>query len=271
MKNTMAILRYYLMIFGLSTLCLEQVQADNTNYSTTVALANAAFYYYTNSGVVTESVAIAVASSSTITVNPGETLSGTILFANDESMVVTNSTGSPVDNVFIDFEQVTPNVEVYDSLAFQFQLLGVSGQLASPNPYTNLVTLLYDDDTSLTPYFLNLTPSSVSFNGIAYVLTNNTPYSFVVIFNGVGFTGASGDYLQPASSMIPQVAIVISGKNAILTWPTSASGYALQSTTNLVSASSWVTHAASPVVINGQNTVTNPITGSPLYFRLKSN
>jgi hypothetical protein len=71
--------------------------------------------------------------------------------------------------------------------------------------------------------------------------------------------------------MIPQVAIVISGKNAILTWPTSASGYALQSTTNLVSASSWVTHAASPVVINGQNTVTNPITGSPLYFRLKSN
>ena len=268
----MAILRYYLMIFGLSTLCLEQVQADNTNYSTTVALANAAFYYYTNSGVVTESVAIAVASSSTITVNPGETLSGTILFANDESMVVTNSTDSQNDDVSVVFQQVTPNPDTNDyAVAYQFQLLGVSGQLASSNSYSGFIAIV-GGSTSLAPAFLNLTPSKVSFNGVSYVITNNSPYTFVVVCDGVAFSGYYGDYLQPKTlSDTPQVAIGISGTNAVLAWPTNANGYVLESTTNPASASSWVTNFTSPVVINGKNTVTNRMTDSQLYFRLKSN
>jgi len=45
-------------------------------------------------------------------------------------------------------------------------------------------------------------------------------------------------------------------------------GYTLQSTTNLVSPV-WSTNSAAPVVIAGQNTVTNSITGPQQFYRLK--
>jgi hypothetical protein len=55
--------------------------------------------------------------------------------------------------------------------------------------------------------------------------------------------------------------------NVILTWPTNATALILQSTTNLASAV-WTTNSPSPVVLNGQNTVTNPISGTQQFFRL---
>jgi hypothetical protein len=54
----------------------------------------------------------------------------------------------------------------------------------------------------------------------------------------------------------------------ILTWPTNAVGFTLQSTTNLSSPSVWVTNSPAPVVIGGQNTVTNPISGTQQFYRL---
>jgi hypothetical protein len=47
----------------------------------------------------------------------------------------------------------------------------------------------------------------------------------------------------------------------------SYSGYTLQSTTNLDSPVVWTTNSP-PVVVNGQNTVTNPISGKEMFFRL---
>jgi hypothetical protein len=55
----------------------------------------------------------------------------------------------------------------------------------------------------------------------------------------------------------------------ILTWPTNAFGFTLQSTTNLGSPSVWSTNSPAPVVIGGQNVITNPITGPQQFFRLK--
>jgi uncharacterized repeat protein (TIGR03803 family) len=66
----------------------------------------------------------------------------------------------------------------------------------------------------------------------------------------------------------PQLAIMSAGSNVILTWTSAASGYTLQSTHSLVSPVEWASVSAVAVVINGQNTVTNPITGSQQFFRL---
>ncbi len=44
--------------------------------------------------------------------------------------------------------------------------------------------------------------------------------------------------------------------------------HGVQSTTNLLSPSAWVTNSAAPVVIAGQNTVTNPLTGAQKFYRL---
>jgi hypothetical protein len=58
----------------------------------------------------------------------------------------------------------------------------------------------------------------------------------------------------------------------ILTWPTdyngfSYAGYALQSTTNLVSPV-WTTVSQEPVVIGGQNVVINTFSGAQQFYRL---
>src|SRR6266568_270117 len=66
----------------------------------------------------------------------------------------------------------------------------------------------------------------------------------------------------------PQLTIIPSGANVILTWPTNASGLTLQSTTNLVSPAVWSTCSSAPVVIGGQNVVINPISGPQRFYRL---
>jgi uncharacterized repeat protein (TIGR03803 family) len=66
----------------------------------------------------------------------------------------------------------------------------------------------------------------------------------------------------------PQLTIIPSGANVILTWPTNATGFTLQSTTNLASSAVWTTNSPAPVVVNGQNTVTNPISGAQQFYRL---
>src|SRR5439155_14845310 len=66
----------------------------------------------------------------------------------------------------------------------------------------------------------------------------------------------------------PQLTISPSGADIILTWPTNAAGFTLQSTTNLVSPALWTTNSPVPVVVNGQNAVTNPISGTQQFYRL---
>ena len=68
----------------------------------------------------------------------------------------------------------------------------------------------------------------------------------------------------------PQVAIIASGTNVIVTWPTPDAGVSLQSANNLAPPVVWNTNLPSPVIVNGQNAVTNPITGSQQFFRLSN-
>jgi len=98
------------------------------------------------------------------------------------------------------------------------------------------------------------------------VLSGNTLY---------GTTGVGGRYGSGTVFSIlmqPQLTIIPSGPNLVLTWPTNYAGfdytrYALQSTTSLASPV-WNTNLPAPVVVNGLNTVTNPISDALLFYRL---
>jgi len=99
----------------------------------------------------------------------------------------------------------------------------------------------------------------------ALIFTNNTLY-------GTTAGGSSGSGTVFSLSFPPQLSISPSGPNVILTWFTNHAGFdytgfTLQSTTNLVSAD-WTTNSPAPVIVNGQNTVTNPISGIQQFFRL---
>lgn len=60
----------------------------------------------------------------------------------------------------------------------------------------------------------------------------------------------------------------LGGSNLILSWPTNFVGFSLQATTNIGPVAIWTTNLPTPVVINGQFTVTNPISGTQQFFRL---
>jgi uncharacterized repeat protein (TIGR03803 family) len=66
----------------------------------------------------------------------------------------------------------------------------------------------------------------------------------------------------------PQLAIIPYGENVILTWPTNAFAFTLQSTTNLGSSAVWTTNSSPPVVIGGENVVINTISGRQQLYLL---
>ena len=89
---------------------------------------------------------------------------------------------------------------------------------------------------------------------------------------GTAFTGGASGYGSvfrlsvPAAP--PRLTITSAGTNFVLTWPTNATGFILQSTTNLNSSTNWSTVAPLPVIVNGQNTVTNRVSGAQQFYRL---
>jgi uncharacterized repeat protein (TIGR03803 family) len=66
----------------------------------------------------------------------------------------------------------------------------------------------------------------------------------------------------------PQLTIVPSQANLTLTWPTNATGFTLESATSLGPSAVWTTNSTLPVVINGFNIVTSPISGRQDFYRL---
>jgi uncharacterized repeat protein (TIGR03803 family) len=85
--------------------------------------------------------------------------------------------------------------------------------------------------------------------------------------------GPSGNGTVFSISLQPQLAITRSEMNVVLTWPTNFAGFdytghTLQSTTNLGPSAAWTTNLPAPVVINGQNTVTTPVSNPQQFYRL---
>lgn len=67
---------------------------------------------------------------------------------------------------------------------------------------------------------------------------------------------------------LPQLLIVRTGAIVILSWPTSATGYFLEQNFDVTRPDGWSLVGATVVVSNAQNTVTLPLTGGLVFFRL---
>jgi uncharacterized repeat protein (TIGR03803 family) len=146
---------------------------------------------------------------------------------------------------------------------------GGTGTLFALNTNGTGFTTLYSF-TALSPNFTNS-------GGIIYytnsdgagpsglILSSNTLYGTTL---GIGSSGSGTVFSLSLPIAPPQLTLAPAGPNVILTWPTNATGFNLQSTTYLGSSAVWTTNSSVPVVINGQNTVTNPISGRQQFYRL---
>jgi uncharacterized repeat protein (TIGR03803 family) len=97
------------------------------------------------------------------------------------------------------------------------------------------------------------------------ILSGNTLYGTA---SGGGSSGYGTVFSLSLPTAPPQLNIIPSAGSVILTWPTNYAGFTLQSTTNLGSLAFWTTNSSAPVVVNGQNVVTNPLSGAHQFFRL---
>ncbi len=144
-----------------------------------------------------------------------------------------------------------------------------SGTVFKLNPDGTGFTTLYNfaRNSAAGPYLESYTNSDGAFPYGALTLSNNTFYG--TTYEG----GLPGSGTIFSLTFAPQVSITLSRTNAILTWPTNVAGFVytgftLQSATNLGAPAAWVTVSPPPVPINGQNTVTNPVTGTQKFYRL---
>jgi uncharacterized repeat protein (TIGR03803 family) len=97
---------------------------------------------------------------------------------------------------------------------------------------------------------------------ISVMLSSNILY-------GVAHTGGSGGSGALFSLFVPPpLSLNFSGGNAVLAWPTNADGFILQSNADLTQPALWGAVSPASVNINGQNIVTNPMSGGQMFYRL---
>ena len=138
---------------------------------------------------------------------------------------------------------------------------------------TGVVTLTYNAAANTATGYYNGTPvGSYSLAGWGF----NPPLTLAVYGDSelesvvvpAGTVTASNFYVGPLTVGTPQLSITPAASNVLLTWPANFIGFTLQSTTNLIPPVLWTTNSPPPVVVNGHNTVTNPIAGTQRFFRL---
>lgn len=136
------------------------------------------------------------------------------------------------------------------------------GTIFSLNTNGTGFTVLYAFTAGVGSYF-NVTNNDGAYPIGGLILSSNILYGTT----SAGGTSSFGTIFR-ISLPAPNLAVLRSGTNFILTWPTNFTGYKLLSTTNLASPTAWVTNITVPVVVNTNNVVTNIITGTQMFYRL---
>jgi uncharacterized repeat protein (TIGR03803 family) len=254
-------------VFALST--------DGTTFTSLHLFTAPSYYYNVNSDGAYPNAGLTISSNTLYgtTAYGGSSGNGTVFKVNTDGTDFTNLynfIGFPSDGSYPNSQLILLGNILYGTASSGGS--GNSGTLFKVNT----------DGTGFNTIY-NFTPDNyTTFNGTItanYNSDGNGPNGGLVfeanILYGTAEDGGSSGFgtvfsfsLGPVSVAAPTLTILPFGTNVILTWPTNAAGFSLQSSTNLVSPAVWTTNSPASVVVNGQNTVTNPISGTQKFFRL---
>lgn len=94
-----------------------------------------------------------------------------------------------------------------------------------------------------------------------------------LFFGLVGGTSSNAsvslDGMRFYNVIAPSLTAQVSGSNAVLQWPLSSTGYVLETTDDLATTNAWTTVTSAPIIVDLQNTVTNPISAGSRFYRLR--
>ena len=104
---------------------------------------------------------------------------------------------------------------------------------------------------------------------VSWMTVTNVPVIVNFEYTVTNQISSGSVFYRLAIVTAPALQAQVSGSNFILSWPTSATGYALETTTNLADANSWMAVTNKPAPVNQQYVVTNQISGGARFYRLK--
>jgi uncharacterized repeat protein (TIGR01451 family) len=116
-----------------------------------------------------------------------------------------------------------------------------------------------------------LLPGSTVTVTVSVALTNNGTYLCTATVSSAGLDVNSSDNLAFATVNVtipPVLNLHFDSANVVLTWPTSAIGYQLEDTTNLMSPVTWNLTSTNPPSSGGEYQFSAPPTNAARYFRL---
>jgi methionine-rich copper-binding protein CopC len=149
-------------------------------------------------------------------------------------------------------------IQITESGVTLFQTLG----FGQPGGFNGTTTSVIVPAGTLPP---NSTNNGSLFFGHLTSVTNggNTTLAAVASVTLFSVTTTGGSATGPA----PGLTIIPAGTNVLVEWPTNATGYTLQYSTDLAS-SAWSTNLPAPGIVSTNRVVTNGISGTQRFFRL---
>lgn len=108
----------------------------------------------------------------------------------------------------------------------------------------------------------NLTPL------ISWTTVTNVPVIVNFQYIVTNQISSGSRFYRLAIIAAPALQAQVSGNNFILSWPASATGYLLETTTNLMATNSWTAVTNTPATVNQQFVVTTQISGAVRFYRL---
>jgi hypothetical protein len=104
---------------------------------------------------------------------------------------------------------------------------------------------------------------------VSWTTVTNVPVIVNLQYTVTNQISSGSVFYRLAMVTAPTLQAQVSGNNIVVTWPSSAQNFSLQTTTNLSDPNSWSTLTNVPAIVNLQNTITNPISNGMLFYRLK--
>jgi len=182
-------------------------------------------------------------------------------------------TNIPTQTFYADFglASVTIGHHVANIGSSAFFLCTSLTDIAIPATVTNIAAFAFGACTSLSGVcFSGKEPvdgGSIFLDDSFYDLST---ILYVSTASGWGSTydGIATEPCTTCGNDEPELAIVHSGSNVIVTWPTNFTGYTLYSSTNLGPSANWNINTPTPGIVNTNYSVTNPASGARKFYGL---
>jgi len=150
------------------------------------------------------------------------------------------------------------------SMSFDFMLQGdgKDDTFAAALGGTNVLSLetsLIETNVTMNSGLIDVSPWAGRTVEFFLGVVGGTSTNAVLTVSGTRFYSVAPPSLQAQAA----------GGNLIMTWPMSAVGYALETSTNLTGTNAWAPVTNVPAIVDFQNMVTNEISAGSRFYRLK--